>query len=430
MQALTPSQSSELFAASGANALASSGRGLPRVLMITQRTPFPPDKGDRIRSYHILKYLARRARVDLATLADEPVSRETESALRALASQLEVVPIAPRLRWVRAVASLVHGRSATEGLFASPELSRRLRQLTATTAYDLVLVVCSGMVQFLEGLPLGKARILVDLVDVDSEKWLDYAANSTGWRRLAYGLEGRRVRALEIALAGKCDQIAVVSNAEVECMLAFHATANVVAMANGVDFDFFHPNHASAVASDTCVFVGALDYKPNIDAVDWFCRAVWPSVRDASPTAKFTIVGRRPVKSVRQLAEIQGVDVVADVDDVRPWLWKNAVVVAPLRIARGVQNKILEALATGKPVIATPQAIEGLDATIGKHLVAACSPDEWATALINLMHNESDRRQLGASGRALICELRDWSQCLRHLDEILVLNHNAVKQSV
>ena len=394
-------------------------RHLPRVLLITHRTPYPPDKGDRIRSYHVLRYLSRRARVDLATLSDEPVDHETQQALCELAGTVEIVPIEPRRRWVQATASLIRGRSATQGLFASRELRRRLQRMTARNHYDLVIVVCSGMVQFLDGLELGKAKILVDLIDVDSEKWFDYAASASGWRRRAYGLEGRRVRRLEVLLAGKCDRIAVVSSAERECLLAFHPTAHVTAIPNGVDFDFFRPDDASICAPNSCVFVGALDYKPNVDGIQWFCDAVWPEVVRVRPNASFTIVGRRPVEAVRQLDGRPGVSVVANVADVRPYLWSAAVTVAPLRIARGVQNKVLEAMASGKPVLVSPEALTGLAARDDEEVRVARSAEQWQTSLQQLFDDDALRRRLGMAARRYVTRQHHWDECLHPIANLL-----------
>lgn len=391
----------------------------PNVLFVTHRTPFPPDKGDRIRTFNVLRYLARLAHVDLATLADEEVDDESRVKLEGLARTVEVAPIERRLRWVRAVASLIRGRSATEGLFASPQLRRRIERMTSVNDYDLIVVVCSGMIQYLKWATIGRAKVFVDLIDVDSEKWRDYAASSTGWRRLAYGVEAKRVRRLESRLAEQEIPMAVVSEDEVKCLRAFQPHARIAAIRNGVDFDYFHADNAEVVEANSCAFVGALDYKPNIDGTTWFCEAVWPRVRDRNPDACFTIVGRRPVEAVRRLNSLPGVQVIADVPDIRPYLRRASVIVAPLRIARGVQNKVLEALSMGKTVVATGRSIEGLNVVIGQHLYHAETPAEWAHALQVLWDDEGERQRLGAAARAYVCDNHSWSQCLQPLGEML-----------
>jgi sugar transferase (PEP-CTERM/EpsH1 system associated) len=388
---------------------------LPRVLMITHRTPFPPDKGDRIRTYHVLRFLASVARVDLATLADEPAPDHVVRGLRELADRVEIVRCDTPLRWMRAGLSALRGRSATEGLFSSPELGRRIETLLVSDEYDLILAVCSSMGAYVPRKIAGRAKVVVDLIDVDSQKWFDYAAASTGWRRRAYAMEGRRVRRLESALAQRCDQILVTTEAEAECFRSFQPNGRVAAVPNGVDFDYFRPDPTAAEAAHSCVFVGALDYRPNVDAMEWFCASVWPAVRARSPEARLSIVGRRPITSIQKLAEFPGVEVIADVPDVRPYLSGAAIAVAPLRIARGVQNKVLEAFAAGKAVVASPQALEGLEATVDRHVVQAHEEREWVDAILRLWGDSAERRRLGVEARSYVVERHSWDRCLAPL---------------
>jgi sugar transferase (PEP-CTERM/EpsH1 system associated) len=410
------------------NCAGSAPSALPRVLMITHRTPFPPDKGDRIRTYNVLRFLASVSRVDLATLADEPVSDHVERGLRELANRVEIVRCDSPLRWMRAGLSALRGRSATEGLFASRALARRVELLLASQTYDLILAVCSSMAQYVPRKIAGRAKVVVDLIDVDSQKWFDYAAASTGWRRRAYAMEGRRVRRLESDLAQRCDQLVVTTEAEAECFRSFQPNGRVAAVANGVDFEYFRPDPAAAEAPHSCVFVGALDYRPNVDAMEWFCSSVWPTVRTRCPEARLSIVGRRPVPAIQKLAELPGVEVIADVPDVRPYLAGAAVAVAPLRIARGVQNKVLEAFAAGKAVITSPQALEGLEASRDRHVVQAREEREWVEALVRLWNDSEERRRLGAAARSYVVERHSWVCCLAPLKGWLARGGSTVSE--
>ncbi len=283
-----------------------------------------------------------------------------------------------------------HGRT-----FLFSLLRRRLAEWTADHDYDAIVVVCSSMVQYLDCMQRGNATVLVDLIDVDSQKWFDYADSAAGLPRLLYRLEGRRVRRLEAELPGLCDCICVVSEAETRCYRDFQPLANVTAIPNGVDGEYFHPNVGQTPTPNSCVFVGALDYKPNIDAVQWFCQSVWPHVLMSHPRAIFTIVGRRPGENLRRLHGQPGVRVVADAADVRPFLWDAAVAVAPLRIARGVQNKVLEAMAAGRPVLATPQALNGLSDDAKTAVFVATTDIESRNALRRLFADESIRERPG-----------------------------------
>jgi sugar transferase (PEP-CTERM/EpsH1 system associated) len=390
----------------------------PRVLVIAHRTPFPPDKGDRIRTFNVIRYLAARASVDVVALADEEPAAETLAGLRAMADTVELVRCDSPWRWARAAMSGLRGRSATEGLFNSPTLRRCVAQLAVANRYDLVVATCSSMAQYVDRTAFGKANVLIDLIDVDSEKWSDYATTARGWKRWAYSLEARRVGQLEAALATRCHRIAVTTLAEAACYRAIQPAGDVVAIANGVDYDYYRPTVVDET-SDSCVFVGALDYKPNVDGIAWFCRTVWPMVRTRRPAATLSIVGRRPVATVQVLASQPGVRVVADVPDVRPYLWEAQVAIAPLHIARGVQNKVLEALSAGNAVIASPQAILGLDVVAGRHLLAADRPDEWVTALERLWSDTDERRNLGAAGRAFVTSRHSWDHCLHPIGDML-----------
>ncbi|MBN1854031.1 MAG: TIGR03087 family PEP-CTERM/XrtA system glycosyltransferase [Pirellulales bacterium] len=391
----------------------------PKVLLITHRTPYPPDKGDRIRSYHLLRFLAKRARVHLATLADEPITQDTKAALEVLAEQVAIVMVKPCGRWLHAASSLIKGRSATEGLFYSRHLQRCIRRWTAHNTYTAVVIVCSSMAQYLS-IPKSHGTCkIVDLVDVDSQKWFEYASSTRGLRKLLYHLEGCRVRRLEASLPQHCDTISVVTEAEASCFQDFQADAPISIVSNGVDLEYFYPARTEAALADSCVFVGAMDYKPNIDAVQWFSDLVWPAVLRIHPKATLVIVGRRPTKAIRRLQNRPGIRVEADVADVRPYLWKSRVVVVPLRIARGVQNKILEAMAAGRPVLATSQALTGLPAIPGEHVILAESVSDWTAAVGQLFDNNALCRQLGMAARCYVEQHHNWDLCLEPFESFL-----------
>lgn len=387
----------------------------PRVLYLTHRVPFPPDKGDRIRNYHLLRQLARRGRVWLGCLADEPVGAEVHAELERLCERVALVPVSPRRRWVRAGVSLLTGRSLSEGAFDEPRLRRVLRGWAAEVRFDAVVVSASSLVPYLEEPGLAGMPAVVDLVDVDSQKWLDFAAATPPPKRWLYRLEGRRVRSLERSLPGRARAVTVVSRAEADILDVVAGDGAATVATNGVDLDYFTPT--TGPADQACVFVGAMDYLPNVDAATWFARGVWPGVREKYPAAEFRVVGRKPTPAVQELARLPGVTVVGQVPDVRPHVAAAAVVVAPLRLARGLQNKVLEALAMGKPVVAAPAALAALRAEPGRHLLAASKPAEWVNAIGRLFDDEGLRRELGAAGRRYVEEHHHWEHCLEPLLE-------------
>jgi sugar transferase (PEP-CTERM/EpsH1 system associated) len=390
---------------------------LPRILYLTHRTPHPPDKGDRIRTYHLLRQMAKRGRVWLGCLADEPVSPATRAELDGLCERVAAVPVGRRARWLTAGRSLLTGASLSEGLFRSRALARTIRAWAGEVRFDAVVASSSALAPYLREPALRTVPAVVDLIDVDSQKWLDFAAASRPPKRWLYRLEAARVRAAERALGGRVRAAGVVSGAEAKVYDSFtHAGAATVAT-NGVDLEYFAP--AGCAEAPALAFVGALDYLPNVDAAVWFARAVWPLIRARVPGAEFRLIGRNPAAAVRALAALPGVAVVGQVPDVRPFVASAAVAVVPLRLARGVQNKVLEAMAMAKAVVAAPAALAALGAVPGVHLLAATVPQEWVECAVGLLADPRKRRELGLAARQYVEHNHHWERCLQPLLEAI-----------
>jgi len=415
---------------------------VPKILFLVHRTPYPPNRGHRIRSYNLIKYLSRFAVVDTAFLADEPVTQAALDGLREWCDKVVAVPVERRRRWLRGLCWLVAGRSATEGLFYSPRLRREIAALRSTRTYDWVIAYCSSMAQYLDYAGCPPRHCVVDLVDVDSQKLFDYASWARWPARALYRLEGRRLRKLECSLARKAQWLTLVSEAECRVYRRFCPAENVAAVENGVDGDYFHPqaDRGEREPSHTdlgrdvptgprCVFTGALDYRANVDGLMWFLSEVWPNVRARRPDAVFHIVGGGAGETLREAAEKAGATLTGDVPDVRPYL-AQAVVVAPLRIARGIQNKVLEGMAMARPVIASPQALEGLDVCPGEHVVEAKEPSQWVAALEHLWNSPAERRRLGDHARRLVEARYTWTARLRPLLSLLSLTEPQQRPSI
>jgi sugar transferase (PEP-CTERM/EpsH1 system associated) len=395
----------------------------PDVLFLVHRIPYPPNRGDRIRSFHILKHLARRYNVHLATLADEPVEAESLQALKALCKQVAIEQL-DKGRWLRAASNRARGQSATEGLFYSRALRCTIERWAGELSFDAIVVFCSSMFQYVDIPALRGVRTVVDLVDVDSQKFFDYARAASFWKAWLYGLEGHRLRSLERTIAARADAVCLVSEAEADIYRGFCPNDKTLGIPNGVDLDYFQPQ-STPPAENRCVFVGALDYPPNIDAMLWLCRDVWPRVRGKLPDATLAIVGRNPTRSIRELASVAGVDVVGSVPDVRPHMASAAVAIAPLRIARGIQNKVLEAMAMRLPVIVSPGALEGLALEPGRHVLLAENADQWVRGVVQLCSDQATAARLGRAGRQFVESEHNWSTCLEPLDGALGLDSNA-----
>jgi sugar transferase (PEP-CTERM/EpsH1 system associated) len=390
-----------------------------RILFLSQRVPYPPDRGDRIRSWQILKYLSDRADVDLACTADEPVTTGTYSVLAKRCRNICISDVSS-FRHVRALWGLLRGRSASEGVCADRTLSRRIAEWHRQRQYDAVFVYCSSMAPYLEAIEIEPRRVMVDLVDVDSRKWRQYAEAGTGPKRFIYGLESRRVARLERRAAERAGRLLVTTEDEARSAAEVCPGSDVTVMANGVDADYFGRYADRPPAADpTCIFTGVLDYFPNVDGIRWFAGEIWPQVRREFPTARLLVVGRRPRPEVLELDRLPGVEIRGDVPDVRPHLAEAHAAVVPLRIARGIQNKVLEAMAAGRTVVASAAALNGIEVEGRQEVLQADEPQEWVAGLRSLFTEESRRRDLGLAGQAYVRRHRVWDAQLSPLGDWL-----------
>lgn len=400
-----------------------------QILFVSHRIPFPPNRGDRIRSYHLIKFLAERADVHLAFLTEEEVPPQTQFALENICARVTFARLPRYGRWFNAAMSLATGKTATEGLFKSRRLGNAIEAWCKETHFDAVVAFCSSSVQYFEIDALRDTPSFVDLVDVDSQKWFDYAVHAKALKRALYSWEGRRLRNLESALPDRARAVTLVSRAEAELFRSFRPSDAVHAIANGVDLEYFDPRAydttpPKADYHSTCVFVGALDYQANIDGARWFCEQVWPQFRRRHPNATFSLVGSNPGAAANRLGQVDGVNLIGPVPDVRPYLAGAQIVVAPLRVARGLQNKVIEALAMRKAVIASPQAAEGLSVESGIHLQISAQPEQWLDALSALVYDNERRRSLGQAGRSYAEEHHRWDVQLAPLASLLGLQES------
>jgi len=381
-------------------------------LVLTHRFPYPPDKGERIRTYHWLKALALRDTVDLLSLNDVPVPPEYQQRVAEFVDRCRVVLIRPSRRRSLVRALLTH-RSITEAHFGSAEFRRALAEWLAAARYDACLAVCSSMGQYLlDPLP-GAPALLVDFVDADSAKWQRYADAHRGLSRRLYRREAREVGRLERDLAAQADAAFAISTEECARLPALRGGRPPTAIPNGVDTEYFRPSQ-DAGRSRSLVFTGQMDYFPNVDAVTWFGREVWPALHRQFPALTWHIVGRDPARAVRALAGLPNVTVTGPVSDVRPFL-ASSIALAPLRIACGVQNKVLEALASGRPVIASPASAKPLAVQPQRDLLLADQPADWIAAVSLLLCDDQLARELGRRGREAILAHYRWESITRRM---------------
>ena len=392
---------------------------MANLLYLVHRMPYPPNKGDKVRSYHLLKHLVARHRVFLGTFIDDPDDAVHLDKLRALCAGVHAVPLNPRLARLGSLSALWRGGALTLRYYHDAGLARWVAHTVATEGIDAAVVFSSSMAQYAEaqaGLPM-----LVDFVDVDSAKWADYADAHRWPLSWLYRREGTALLAYERAVTTRARRSFFVTEKETALFrsLAPECADGIEPLSNGVDADHFAPDPGRPSpfppGETALVFTGAMDYWPNVDAVVWFAAEVLPRLRQAWPTLRFYIVGRSPSAAVLALRS-DAVVVTGTVPDVRPYLQHAAAVVAPLRLARGIQNKILEAMAMGRPVVAATTCVEALHATPGIELLAAEQPGDYVQQLSGLLRAPACAAALGAAGRRRVVACYSWHAHLSGID--------------
>ncbi|MBX2850634.1 MAG: glycosyltransferase, partial [Phycisphaeraceae bacterium] len=308
-----------------------------------------------------------------------------------------------------AARALLTGQAITPAAMYDRGLAQQLIQWHQRKPFDSVLTYCTGMVGYTNRLleMPNPPRHVLDMVDVDSQKWAGFAETTRGPMRLVYQAEARRLRAVEAGGVVPFDVVTVISDAEAQ-RYREHVTDRhePVVVGNGVDLQRFTPG--TPTHEPVIIFTGVMSYKPNIDAAAWFARQVMPRILAAVPDARFDIVGKSPAREVRALGELPGVRVVGPVEDTAESLRAAAVAVAPMRIAPGVQNKVLEAMACGLPTVCSPAAASGIDAAPGEHLLVGEAAAEVAAQCVRMLLNPNERARIGINARYRVQQRYDW----------------------
>lgn len=395
---------------------------MANILYLVHRLPYPPNKGDKVRSYHLLRHLLKQHRIFLGTFIDDPEDEAHIDLLRGLCADLHVARLHPRQAKLRSLDGLLAGEPLTLRYYRDAKLQQWVDATFRHHKIDAVVVFSSAMAQYVED----KRRIpvLVDFVDVDSAKWTQYAPQHRWPMSWIYRREGRLLLAYERQIAARATRSFFVTEAEAALFtgLAPECGIRVDAMCNGVDADYFAPQaeRASPFAADEAavVFTGAMDYWPNVDAVVWFAGEVLPKLRQRRPAIRFYIVGRSPTPEVLALAG-EHVVVTGTVPDVRPYLQHAGVVVAPLRVARGIQNKILEAMAMARPVVAMAECAAAVDAVQGTELLTADTADGFIAAVETQLAHPDEAAAIGRAARRRVVERYSWDAHMDGIDPYL-----------
>ena len=395
---------------------------MSNLLYLVHRLPYPPNKGDKVRSYHLLKHLAARHRVFLGTFIDDPQDEAYVDKLPEFCADMHIARISPRTARIRSLSGLLSNEALTLPYYRNAGLQDWVERTLREQKIDAAVIFSSAMAQYVQGVP--DLRTLVDFVDMDSAKWTQYAANHRWPMSWLYRREGARLLAFERAVAQRATHSFFVTENETELFFrsAPECKGRVDAMCNGVDAEFFSPVHAfpSPYPSGEIplVFTGAMDYWPNIDAVTWFSTEILPQMLQRRPDLKFYIVGRSPTPAVMALAG-ERVVVTGTVDDVRPYLQHARVVVAPLRLARGIQNKVLEAMAMGVPVVASQECSEPVDAVPERDFLTAGTVEDYQRQIECLLQSPDRADAMGKAAREQVLARYSWDAHLSNIDRYL-----------
>lgn len=394
------------------------------ILFLSHRLPWPPDRGDKIRSYHLLRYLCERARVHLVTFAEDMTEMVSTDALRPYVASLHV-GWRSGSRGLSVVQALLTHRPASVELFNDRTIHRQVARLLIQEDIGTIFAFSGQMAQYVPSRFDG--RFLMDFVDVDSQKFAAYAKYGPLSLRWLYAREARLLGRFEQNVAKRADCSIFVSEAEASLFRQLNGLGSdaVTVIENGIDIETLDPeSNFTPLGRDIrgdgplLVFTGQMDYLPNIDAVTAFADRVLPVLQKFRLDVRFAIVGRDPSPDVRRLAGRPGITVTGSVPDVRPWIAAADIVVAPLSIARGIQNKVLEAMAMARPVVASSAAAEGIDALSGRDLVVA-DDEAMTTAILDLLNHPIRAERIGRQAREQVQTRYRWEDRLEPLGELI-----------
>ncbi|MBN2445577.1 MAG: glycosyltransferase [Phycisphaerae bacterium] len=385
------------------------------ILMLTQRFPYPPTRGDTLRAWHELDYLSSRHDVWLASTDLVAPNSEDFGVVSARCRDVAVSVRSSFRALMRGIGSLLRGQSLTAGYFADLHLAQRLRAWSEAHHFDAVLTYSSGMAPFAELVPAG--RRVLDMVDVDSAKYVDYASRTSGPLSWLYALEARRLAMLEDHAARGHDVTLLVNERERRKLSSRPDSAPTAVVPTCVE----SPSASEPIIPHTLRvgMVGSMFYPPNVRAVEWFGAEVWPLIRSVCPRVEWWIVGARPRRTVRRWGREAGVTVTGTVPDIQPYLDDLRVLINPVRGDLGVQSKTIVALAAGKPCVVTPDVADGIDYEGDPPFLIATTPRDFADAVLRVVHDDALASALSRRGRHVVRSHYDAATQLARVEQHL-----------
>ncbi len=384
-----------------------------KILFVCHRFPYPPDGGGKIRPFHLIKHLSAQGHaVTVASLVRSDAEGRAGQGIRDYCTDYIVERVTAVAAIARMVSRLPSRVPSSMGYFYSPRLRSRIRAALRSQRFDLIVVHCSSVAQYVADVP-GVFKVL-DFGDMDSQKWLAYAQVRRFPLSLGFRIEGAKLQHAEVALARQFDYCTCATEDELSTLDSYGTRAQSGCVPNGVDGGYFRPAEV-AYDPDTICFIGRMDYYPNAQAMVDFCEQTLPLLRARRPGLHLYIVGASPSRRVRRLGRLPGVTVTGTVPDVRPYVCRSVATIAPLTITRGTQNKILESMALGVPVVASPHAARGVDAVPDEHFLLAARPEDYRDAIVRLAEDPVQRQRLARAGRARMLSHHNWQSSVERL---------------
>jgi sugar transferase (PEP-CTERM/EpsH1 system associated) len=420
--ALAPSRIDPEQVAIAMQAATDRGNAARQVLFLAQRVPYPPDRGDRITTWNILRaFLERGDRVRVLAFAENDADVEAIQELERRGCEIIAPRISPTWRRRLSARHLLGKQPITLPYFRHPELDQAMARWVHETRPDLVFGYSSSMGQYilrqlpaLEGVPK-----VMQFAELDSDKWRQYAASSGALGRWVYGREARLLLEFERELARQMDLNFVVSDIERELFEREIPGAPCAVLTNGVDLEAFRPAEEDAREPHTLIFTGVMDYRPNLDSVQRFVQGIWPALREEWPDARFLVVGKNVPPELKSLHGKDGIETSGWVPSTLPWFDRASIAVVPMRIARGVQNKVLESMACGLPTVVSPKAFEGIDAIDREEILVADTDADFIREIQQLLREPEQARQLGQKARQAMEQRYSWSAIHERLEELI-----------
>ena len=404
-----------------------------KIAYLAHRVPYPPNKGEKIRTFHQIKYLAEQGH-EICVFAPTNSVKDIEDLSALESAYCKNSFHAPAPGFSSMITGLVANKPLSVAHFYTSRLQQQFDKYIRDQGVDAVVCTSSSMAEYIfrsHEPSLKHISLVMDFMDLDSDKWNQYRKIKPFPLSLIYQREAFLISRFEKKIYQFFDSVMFISKNEVDLFVKLvNDSKKVHVIGNGMDTNTFKPsNNEKRGSTPVFLFTGVMDYLPNEDAVIWFVDNCWENIKLKYPAAEFYIVGMNPSAKVRDLEKYSGVTVTGFVDDITEYYEKSNCFIAPFRLARGVQNKVLQAFACGLTTISTTLGCEGINCEDGKHVLIADSVKDILEKVDWAVSNPNEAAELGKNAARLIKEEYSWESKLSSFEAILG-HHSLNKESI